>query len=213
MQLDDSVRVLVVEDDADSLDLLLTMFRHASIDAIGVESGEEGLALMRARRFDFVVSDHNLPGMSGGDMLEQAIHEGLLAPARAIVCTADPFHHPPHGVRLMRKPVQLAVLRDLVTKELGERPRVGPPTVSLVLYVAGTVPSTLAIANVERAIARLPRVDLVVRDLRTAPWSGAPDRIRFTPTLVRHHPPPKKFAVGDLRDVAMLESFFDDAAA
>jgi two-component system response regulator RegX3 len=63
--------VLVVEDEAPIRDGLCDMLAFHGHEAVGVESGEEGLRQALERRFGLVVLDIMLPGMSGFDVCRQ----------------------------------------------------------------------------------------------------------------------------------------------
>ncbi len=63
------LRVLVVEDEPDSLDLLLTVLTKHALSATGVTSVDEALAAWRRERFDALVSDIRMPGRDGYDLI------------------------------------------------------------------------------------------------------------------------------------------------
>ena len=74
-------RVLVAEDDAEIRDILQEFLcREYACEAVG--TAEEALALLRLCRFQLVLSDITLPGMSG---LEVATHVRGLAPETVVV--------------------------------------------------------------------------------------------------------------------------------
>ena len=125
---DAAERVLVVEDDPDSLDLLLTMLRCEGLRCVGAESGEEALELLREDAFALVITDHNLPEMSGVEMLQQAFTDGLLQPEHAVVCTASPFAKPLKGVAILRKPILFGRLRELVSAARTREPQAATPS-------------------------------------------------------------------------------------
>jgi CheY-like chemotaxis protein len=112
------LRVLVVEDQPDSLDLLLAMLSFDGFRCVGAETAEEALDLLRTDSFALVVTDHNLPAMSGTEMLARAFDDGLLDPARAVMCTGCSFLLPPDGVTVLRKPISFDRLREVVSAAL-----------------------------------------------------------------------------------------------
>nr|MCU0618150.1 response regulator [Gemmatimonadaceae bacterium] len=66
-----SRRVLVVDDESGVRDVLGRLLMRAGYDAVLVSDGPEALALLeRGERFDFLVSDYAMPGMSGRELLE-----------------------------------------------------------------------------------------------------------------------------------------------
>ena len=65
------VKVLVVEDDADSRELVARLLRTAHVAVTAVESASEALTEFRRHRPDVLVSDIAMPGMDGYDLLEE----------------------------------------------------------------------------------------------------------------------------------------------
>jgi HAMP domain-containing protein/CheY-like chemotaxis protein len=61
--------LLVVEDDATQRDAIVTLIGNGDVVTTAVASGEEALTLLRERKFDCVVVDLSLPGMSGIDLV------------------------------------------------------------------------------------------------------------------------------------------------
>ncbi|MDB5774698.1 MAG: transcriptional regulator [Herbaspirillum sp.] len=68
-------RILVVEDNVDSNDMLCELLRALDHDADGVTSAEDALALLKQRNFDIVITDISLPGMSGIELAKLIAHE------------------------------------------------------------------------------------------------------------------------------------------
>jgi signal transduction histidine kinase len=78
----DTLRVLVIDDEAGmraGASRVLDGFRvalpetdgHVCLEVEQAESGEEGLEKMETSKFDIILLDHKLPGMSGLDVLER----------------------------------------------------------------------------------------------------------------------------------------------
>jgi CheY-like chemotaxis protein len=74
--------VLVVDDEAVVLTVLREALRRGGYRVTTASSAEEAIDLMQKRRFDLVLTDKNLPGASGLDVLRAA---RTLSPAPAIV--------------------------------------------------------------------------------------------------------------------------------
>jgi CheY-like chemotaxis protein len=65
--------VLVVEDHRDARDMLCDLLRLLGHDAHCVATGEEGATMLTNHRFDVLIADISLPGMSGFDLARMAI--------------------------------------------------------------------------------------------------------------------------------------------
>jgi len=65
------VRVLVVEDDADSRDLLQRILERCAANVVTASSAAEGLALMNQDRPDILVSDIGMPEVDGFEFLRR----------------------------------------------------------------------------------------------------------------------------------------------
>ncbi len=205
--------VLVIDGDADARALLAWMLERRGHTVASTSSAGQGLELLQDKTFDAVLTDENLPGMSGSAMLREAFAEKLLTPERTMMCTAHPFVRPAEGVRLMLKPLDMTAVAQFVETRSAALPR---ELVELVLYVAGdSAPSARACANLRRMIAarRWP-ARLHVRDVAADPAIADAAGIARTPVLVRTRPTPRVKLVGDLRDEdAVAELFSRDPFA
>lgn len=68
-----SWRVLVVEDDADSLSAMVELLTLLKQKVVGVASAEEAVITLAAEQFDILCTDINLPEMSGIDLAKQVL--------------------------------------------------------------------------------------------------------------------------------------------
>jgi len=64
-----SVKVLIVEDDIDLREAITDTLALADIHYLEAGSGEDALALLKRDRVDMVISDVNMPGMDGHQLL------------------------------------------------------------------------------------------------------------------------------------------------
>ncbi len=81
-------QVLLIEDDPFERQRVRELLQTAGYDITSAGSGDEGLELLRARRFDAVVLDLVMPGMSGLDVLRAARGDDHLAEVPFIVLSA-----------------------------------------------------------------------------------------------------------------------------
>ncbi|KAA3608483.1 MAG: response regulator [Calditrichaeota bacterium] len=70
-KLDHPNRVLILDDEQIILDTLLEMFEIRGFECSGVSNGEEALELVKKHDFDMIISDVNMPGMSGPEFFEK----------------------------------------------------------------------------------------------------------------------------------------------
>jgi CheY-like chemotaxis protein len=59
------VRILVVEDQPEMLNLMLKILAHAGCDVVGAQTGTEGLRLAEHGEFDLITLDVDLPETNG----------------------------------------------------------------------------------------------------------------------------------------------------
>jgi len=123
-QSSDRKRVLVADDDGAVCALLVRVLRPlATVTAVA--DGEAALAALQAVRFDAIVSDYALPGMSGLDFVRRVRAEGPepavpilmisghareVMAGRARAAGADAF---------LAKPFSLTQLRTILVRLLG----------------------------------------------------------------------------------------------
>ena len=80
----DSLRVLVVDDEAEFADMLRETLEQAGYEVATAESGAVALELLAEARFDAIVSDMRMPDMDGV-ALWRAVHERLPALSRRML--------------------------------------------------------------------------------------------------------------------------------
>ena len=120
-----NLRILVVEDDETSREMmaeLLHLFGNHAVDV--AETGEDGLEHLRAATtgddassYDLIFTDVGLPGMSGLEMLDEAVKCGLIHPANVIVCSAYMViarEVAARGAQCIPKPVDAAKIKAAV---------------------------------------------------------------------------------------------------
>lgn len=210
------MKILIVEDDLDSRDALALFLDGEGFDVVTTGNAPEALERLRHDRFAAVLTDHHLPGPSGSQLIADARREGCLHDARVLLFTASPDVRPPDGVALVRKPLDLDRLLQLldVPDRAAARHRPAAPRVELALYVTpASSASTRALRQVQRALHRCDAkdVELHVIDLSADPEAGVEDRVAFTPTLVRRRPLPRLWFIGDLRQRGVVERLLHDA--
>lgn len=225
--------ILLVEDERDIRDLLVTLLQLAGYQTHACATAEEGLERLREEHFDLVLTDYMLPNRSGGWLIEQASSEGLLGATPALLVTAHPSPSV-DGIEIIPKPFDLDHLIDRIrqkleggdpakptrTKKASRPPRSSsgngsddcPDPIELILYMSPHSPrSAAALQNVKKVLSRYKssKVRLTVLDLSKDPSKGAADGIAFTPTLVKKSPGPRTFILGHLTNPELLMEILD----
>ena len=220
-----TARILVVDDDEDTRDLVTFALQGQQFAVTSAHDGPSGLAALRREGFDLVITDYDMPGLTGAEMLKQATREDILGDAGALVVTAHPE---PSGVPeetpLLRKPidlerllVQVRTILPAVSRKRSKGARPAKPSrkaarpasapdgkrIDLVLYVSERSPASLkARRRMEEVLAGFDssQIRYEVCDLLQHAASAERDRVVFTPTLLKRAPAPRSWILGDLTD-------------
>ena len=215
-----SPRVLLVDDDADTREVVAIALSQDGWQVSQAGDAEGGLRLLREGGFRLVITDYELPDHTGGQLLMEAAGERLLQSCAVLVVTGHPDPADVGAAPVIRKPFDIDALRRQVSSIL-EAPaaRAAPaPTagagIELVLYVGrGSPASKLAERNVRRILeGSAAPATLLVRDVGEHPEEAERDRILFVPTLLARCAPPI-WMVGTLRDPKALEGILSLCSA
>jgi CheY-like chemotaxis protein len=80
--------VLVVEDEADSMELVQGLLHHYGIHSIGATSGEEALRLLETETPTLIIIDLALPGIDGWGLLKALKSNRALSKVPRVAITA-----------------------------------------------------------------------------------------------------------------------------
>ncbi|MDX1647847.1 MAG: response regulator [Longimicrobiales bacterium] len=110
-------RVLVVEDDGNTRHVLVLLLQLHGYEATGTASPREGLDLAKATAFDLVISDLQLPEMSGIELARRLARRDGCPPMIAITSGSESLIHRARDsgafVTVLRKPIDVNELLDL----------------------------------------------------------------------------------------------------
>ncbi len=131
LQTAERVRVLVVEDDGDLRRAMRDVFMMRGFAVNSARDGQDGLKLALSDRYDVVVTDVRMPGISGIDLTRRIL---LHRPGfRVIVITAYPEWNVSAAAaeagasRVIVKPISLAKLAEII-EQLAAGPDAGQPS-------------------------------------------------------------------------------------
>ena len=95
-------KALVIDDDKVTLELLTFQLQSEGFETVAAEDGEDGLRHIRETDFDIILTDLNLPDISGIDMVRRAAGKKKPRPLRLSIVKAFGQLASPEFVVLMR---------------------------------------------------------------------------------------------------------------
>ncbi|UUZ67870.1 response regulator [Polaromonas sp. P2-4] len=119
--------IVVMEDDADIRTLMVYLLNHEGYDVLAADNGSKGLELIESHRPDLIISDIQMPGMTGFQVLEAVRQNPAIASTPLILLTA--LHertHMRHGMTAgaddyITKPFEPSELSGAVYAQLNRR--------------------------------------------------------------------------------------------
>jgi CheY-like chemotaxis protein len=81
-------KVLVVEDEVDSMELVQELFHHYGINSVGATSGEEALHILENMTPTLIIIDLALPGIDGWGLLGALKNKRALSNIPRVAITA-----------------------------------------------------------------------------------------------------------------------------
>jgi CheY-like chemotaxis protein len=116
-------RILLVDDNAVVRDMLVDLVSSLGYSADAASGGVEALALFDRGRYDIVLTDLLMPGMSGWEVLAAVRQRDPQMPI--IIITGTPAIGDPRaalpGVAVLRKPVDVTLLDTMIKRMVNRR--------------------------------------------------------------------------------------------
>jgi CheY-like chemotaxis protein len=116
-------KILLVDDNAVVRDMLVDLVGLLGYTADAASGGAEALALFDRNRYDIVLTDLLMPGMSGWEVLTAVRERDPRMPVVIITGTpavGDPRASQP-GVAVLKKPIDLKALDATIKEKLRQR--------------------------------------------------------------------------------------------
>lgn len=112
-------RVLVADDEPQLRAVYVRQLEALGMGVVAVPGGAEAIARLDAERFDLLILDLDMPGVSGLDVL---LHAGRAAPhLPVVVVTATEVERLDGAAAVLHKPVDLPTLRERLREVLARR--------------------------------------------------------------------------------------------
>jgi CheY-like chemotaxis protein len=116
-------KILLVDDNTIVRDMLVDLVASLGYHADAAAGGEQALALFDSARYDIVLTDLLMPGMSGWDVLAALRQRDPHVPV--VIVTGSPVVGDPRasqpGVAVLKKPVDVAELDSMIKRMLRSR--------------------------------------------------------------------------------------------
>lgn len=110
--------VLVIDDESVVRWVMGRSLRAAGYAVAEVTSGDEALEIARKMRFDAIVTDSHMPGISGQDLLDQLRREWPNTPILRVSGSPPPDRRADDRVRHLQKPFTVDSFLDAVEQLL-----------------------------------------------------------------------------------------------
>ncbi len=88
MVVQQSIRVVYIEDEAEMIDLVRLVLHRQGYEVIGASGGRQGLEMVRKHRPDLVLLDLMMPDIDGWDVYQQMKNDPVMKDIPVIVITA-----------------------------------------------------------------------------------------------------------------------------
>ncbi len=115
-------QVLYAEDDSLVRQCLCRCLKIAGYAVTAVESGEEAWEHLWSKGCDLLITDQQMPGMTGLELISKARFEGVTAPVIVAASDVEPFNHALRRAlrisEVLRKPFTAGVLLGAVKRAL-----------------------------------------------------------------------------------------------
>ena len=119
----DSPRILIVDDDPGQRSLLNTFLRTQGFETVTAESGQQALETLRTGKFNMMISDVRMPGLSGLETLRLARKEHATLPVLLVTAFTDVRDAVAAmrdgAVNYLAKPIDLDELMACVRQAIG----------------------------------------------------------------------------------------------
>jgi two-component system chemotaxis response regulator CheY len=117
-----SVAVLVVDDQQSMRAMARQVLKQLGvIDVALAASGDQALEQMMARRFDVVISDLNMPGLSGAELAQKIKAHPVLKSIPVFLATSNAYRDQANEAvdHFVAKPFVVGELREALEAHLG----------------------------------------------------------------------------------------------
>lgn len=120
------LRILLVEDDESNAQILRVICEHAGFEVAVIHDGEQALSFLERHAIDLLITDIQLPGLDGVQLIRQIRDQDRLAGLPIISVTARAYPDQQAEIRaagasaLLTKPFRRRELLAMINRVLGQ---------------------------------------------------------------------------------------------
>jgi DNA-binding response OmpR family regulator len=123
--MNESLQILVVDDEPDTLGLIKLTLQTAGYDVMTTSGGREGLRLIREESYDVVILDIMMPDVSGFDVMRELNNDPTPPPPVIFLTAKSGQEDRDIGLSLgvthyLLKPITRGKLLDAINQALGK---------------------------------------------------------------------------------------------
>ena len=121
------MKILGIDDNQDLLDLCELALSSDGHEYIGVNTGQEGVKILKDEQYDMVLLDLSMPDFSGVDVVDALVEAGIMTKQKVVIFTASSATEKEYGPLLekgahsiVKKPLDVDDLLETVHKIASE---------------------------------------------------------------------------------------------
>ncbi len=121
------MKILGIDDNQDLLDLCELALSSDGHEYIGVNTGQEGVKILKDEQYDMVLLDLSMPDFSGVDVVDALVEAGIMSKQKVVIFTASSATEKEYGPLLkkgahsiVKKPLDVDDLLETVQRIAGE---------------------------------------------------------------------------------------------
>ncbi len=84
----EKMKILGIDDNEDLLQVCEMVLTSEGHEYTGIDNGKEGLELLRDEKFDLVLLDLSMPDITGRDVVNALVKDGIMNKQKVVVFTA-----------------------------------------------------------------------------------------------------------------------------
>jgi two-component system, OmpR family, response regulator len=121
------MKILGIDDNQDLLDLCDVALTSEGHEYTGVNTGKEGVQILKDEQYDMVLLDLSMPDFSGVDVVDALVEAGIMKKQKVVIFTASSATEKEYGPliekgahSIVKKPLDVDILIETIQKVASE---------------------------------------------------------------------------------------------